>query len=64
MKYAIMSLAMLMSACATVDPELQSHLAAEQDFHAHQYHVQQVAEHPEYVDDCYYYYEELVCEFE
>jgi hypothetical protein len=54
-----------LSACA--DPELQAHLEAEADFARHQYHVQQAIEHgydPEYVDDCYYYEEELQCEFE
>jgi len=55
-----------LSACATVDSELQAHLEAEADFARHQYHTQQAHEKqydPEYVDDCYYY-EELVCEFE
>lgn len=64
MKYLVILVAL--SACATVDSELQAHLEAEADFARHQYHTQQAHEKhydPEYVDDCYYY-EELVCEFE
>lgn len=64
MKYLVILMAL--SACATVDSELQAHLEAEADFARHQYHTQQAHEKqydPEYVDDCYYY-EELVCEFE
>lgn len=64
MKYLVILVAL--SACATVDNELQAHLEAESDFARHQYHTQQAHEKqydPEYVDDCYYY-EELVCEFE
>lgn len=51
----------------TVDRELAEHLAAEQDFHAHQQYMEQRYNlenyDPDYVDDCFYY-EELVCEFE
>lgn len=64
MKYII--IALFLTACSTFDSELQAHLEAERDFHAHQYHVRQAIEKgydPEYVDDCYYY-EELICEFE
>lgn len=64
MKYLVILMAL--SACATVDTELQAHLEAEADFARQQYHTQQAHEKqydPEYVDDCYYY-EELVCEFE
>ena len=64
MKYLVILVAL--SACATVDSDLQAHLEAESDFARHQYHTQQAHEKqydPEYVDDCYYY-EELVCEFE
>lgn len=64
MKYLVILVAL--SACATVDNELQAHLEAESDFARHQYHTQQAHKKqydPEYVDDCYYY-EELVCEFE
>lgn len=55
-----------LSACSTIDSNLQDHLKEERDFTNHQYHVQQSFEKsydPEYVDDCYYY-EELICEFE
>jgi hypothetical protein len=65
MKYLVLISVALLSACA--DPKLQAHLEAEADFARHQYHVQQAIEHeydPEYVDDCYYYEEELHCEFE
>ena len=68
MKYAILSLTVLMSACVSMDSELQAHLEAEADFARHQYHTQQSEQYsgydPEHVDDCYYYEEELVCEFE
>jgi len=56
MKYLVILVAL--SACATVDSELQAHLEAEADFARHQYHTQQAHEKqydPEYVDDCYYY---------
>jgi hypothetical protein len=66
MKYSMLFVLAILSACSTMDPDLQAHLEAETDFARHQYHVQQAHEKqydPEYVDDCYYY-EELVCEFE
>lgn len=59
MKYTLIAVATLLSACAmSPDAELQAHLEAERDFAYHQYHVQQAIEKqydPEYVDDCYYY---------
>lgn len=64
MKYVIPLF--FLSACSTMDSDLQAYLKAERDFTNHQYHVQQSFEKsydPEYVDDCYYY-EELICEFE
>jgi len=51
MKYLVILVAL--SACATVDSELQAHLEAEADFARHQYHTQQAHEKqydPEYVD--------------
>jgi hypothetical protein len=45
---------MLLTACATFDPERQAHLEAEREFHQYD---------QEYIADCLYY-EDLVCEFE
>ena len=68
MKYLTLAAVVLLSACGmTPEQELAAHLEAERDFAYHQYHVQEAFEEkydPEYVDDCYYYEEELVCEFE
>lgn len=64
---AIAAAAGIAGCAPAVDAELAAHLEAERDFAQHQYHVQKSVEHgydPEYVDDCYYYEEELHCEFE
>lgn len=57
----------LLAGCSAIDHDLNAHLKAEQDFHAHQQYLESIYNldnyHPEYVDDCLYY-EELVCEFE
>jgi hypothetical protein len=57
----------LLSACSTIDADLQAHLEAERDFAAHQQYIESIYNldnyDPEYVDDCLYY-EEVVCEFE
>jgi len=65
MKYLVITSVVLLSACASMDSELQRHLEAEQDFHAHQQYLEYLytSYDPEYIDDCFYY-EELVCEFE
>ena len=66
MKYLVIAVALLLSACAvSPEAELQVHLDAEQDFHSQPMYLEDIyAEYdPEYVDDCLYYVE-LVCEFE
>jgi hypothetical protein len=65
MKYIAITAALLVSACASYDAELQAHLEAERDFHAHQMYLESIYTKydPEYIDDCLYY-EDLVCEFE
>ena len=65
MKYVILALTFTVSACASYDADLQAHLKAEQDFHAHQAYLEELYMNydPEYIDDCFYY-EDLVCEFE
>jgi hypothetical protein len=35
MKYVVLALAFAVSACASYDADLQAHLEAERDFHAH-----------------------------
>lgn len=67
MKYLI-PFAILLAACVPAyDQDLQDHLEAERDFHAHQAYMEQRYNldnyDPEYVADCLYY-EDLVCEFE
>jgi hypothetical protein len=53
---------LLVSGCASIDPELQDHLEAEADFARHQYHLeQQYTGSFEHVEDCYYADEELIC---
>jgi hypothetical protein len=64
---AIVAAAGIAGCAPTMDAELAAHLEAESDFARHQYHVQKSSEtgyDPEHVDDCYYYEEELHCEFE
>lgn len=65
MKYAITSALLVLSACSSYDSDLQAHLEAERDFHAHQQYLEYLytTYDSEYIDDCLYY-EELVCEFE
>lgn len=67
MKYAVIVAIAMLSACSTMDRDLQDHLEAERDFHAHQQYLESIYNldnyDPEYVDDCLYY-EEVVCEFE
>ena len=65
MKHIAIATALLLSACESYDAELQAHLEAERDFHAHQMYLESIYTKydPEYIDDCLYY-EELVCEFE
>ena len=65
MKYIAITAALMLSACASYDTDLQAHLKAEQDFHAHQMYLESIYTKydPEYIDDCLYY-EDLVCEFE
>jgi hypothetical protein len=61
MKTIILAM-LLVSGCASIDPELQDHLEAEADFARHQYHVEQVYTGSfEHVEDCYYADEELIC---
>jgi starvation-inducible outer membrane lipoprotein len=57
MKYFAITAAFLLSACASYDAELQSHLEAERDFHAHQMYLESIYTKydPEYIDDCLYY---------
>ena len=53
---------LLVSGCASIDPELQDHLEAEADFARHQCHVEQMYTGSfEHVEDCYYADEELIC---
>ncbi len=64
---AIVAAAGIAGCAPTMDAELAAHLEAESDFARHQYHVKKSSEtgyDPEHVDDCYYYEEELHCEFE
>jgi hypothetical protein len=64
---AIVAAAGIAGCAPTMDADLAAHLEAESDFARHQYHVQKSSEteyDPEHVDDCYYYEEELHCEFE
>ena len=64
---AIVAAAGIAGCAPTLDADLAAHLEAESDFARHQYHVQKSSEteyDPEHVDDCYYYEEELHCEFE
>jgi hypothetical protein len=65
MKYAVLALAFVVSACSSYDADLQAHLKAEQDFHDHQAYMEYLYSNydPEYVDDCFFY-EDLHCEFE
>lgn len=67
MKYVVILAIASLSACSSFDRDLQDHLKAEEDFHAHQQYLESVYNldnyDPEYVDDCLYY-EDLVCEFE
>jgi hypothetical protein len=65
MKYAVLALAFVVSACSSYDADLQAHLKAEQDFHDHQAYMEYLYSNydPEYVDDCLYH-EDLACEFE
>lgn len=67
MKYAMLVILAVLSACSTMDRDLQEHLEAERDFHAHQQYLESVYNldnyDPAYVEDCFYY-EETVCEFE
>ena len=61
MKTIILAM-LLVSGCASIDPELQDHLEAEADFARHQYHVEQMNTGSfEHVEDCYYADEELIC---
>jgi hypothetical protein len=57
----------LLSACARVDINLQTHLQAERDFHSYKGNIESAYNldnyDPEYVDDCFYY-QDLVCYFE
>jgi hypothetical protein len=65
MKYTIITCIVFLSACSTYDKELQAHLKAEQDFHAHQSYIEDLYSKydAEYIDDCLHL-EELICEFE
>lgn len=65
MKYVTIVVALILSACASHNTDLQAHLEAERDFHSHQKYLETIytAYDPEYVDDCFYY-EEFICEFE
>jgi hypothetical protein len=66
MKKLIAALALATAtACTAYDAELQAHLEAERDFHAHQSYLESIYTQydPEYIDDCLTYVE-LVCEFE
>jgi hypothetical protein len=62
MKYAMLFALAILSACSTMDRELQDHLEAEADFARHQQYLQSIYD-PEYIADCYHH-EDLVCEFE
>jgi hypothetical protein len=64
MKYIVLTAILALSACASIDADLQAHLEAERDFHAHQQYLENLYTKydPEYVDDCLYY--ALECEFE
>ena len=65
MKYLAIASVILLSACSSMDGELQSHLEAEQDFHANQQYRQdiqnfeafrpEVYAEPEFLADCEYY---------
>jgi hypothetical protein len=57
MKYVIIISLAVMTACTSYDADLQAHLEAEQDFHAHQMYLESIYSKydPEYIDDCYYY---------
>jgi hypothetical protein len=65
MKYLAITSAILLSACMSYDADLEAHLEAERDFHAHQSYLNELYTKydPEYIDDCLYY-QDLVCEFE
>jgi hypothetical protein len=65
MKYLAIATTIFLSACnMSYDAELEAHLKAERDFHAHQSYFEKLYTKydPEYIDDCLYY--ELECEFE
>jgi len=61
MKYLALTSVILLSACASYDSDLQAHLKAEQDFHAHQEYLEYIYTKydPEYIDDCLHY--EMEC---
>lgn len=63
MKYFI--IAILLTACSTIDHDLEAHLEAERDFAYHQHHVYQ-SFYQKYDstmwEDCYYWDDELFCE--
>jgi hypothetical protein len=61
MKLQVITVALLLSACAAYDAELQAHLEAERDFHAHQVYLESIYTKydPEYIEDCLYH--ELEC---
>jgi hypothetical protein len=63
MKFIALAGLLALAACGST--ELERHLEAERDFHAHQAYLESIYTKydPEYIDDCLYY-EELVCEFE
>lgn len=65
MKFILFANIVALSACASLDTEIQEHLEAERDFHAQQSYFDDLYStyDPEYISDCLYY-EELVCEFE
>lgn len=67
MKYMMAVALAVLSACSTMDRDLQKHLEAERDFHAHQQYLESIYNldnyDAEYVADCLHY-EDLVCEFE
>jgi hypothetical protein len=64
-KYSIILVALLTSACASYDQDLQAHLEAEADFHANMQYRQEVSERKafnpgvysdsEFLADCEYY---------
>lgn len=56
MKYLTLVLAALsLTACSSFDTELQDHLEAEQDFHAHQQYLESIYNVDNYGVDCYAY---------